>query len=429
MKVELRRDRIGGVFGERNGARIDATTGFLHASVRATRTGVFLYRRKDGSISRELRHPEDVFEPGSLESLKRVVATKGHPTEFVTADNVKRLQVGHAGDDIRRESIDGYDHPTVGLTVTDKDVVRSIVDHDRSMVSMGYSIELVEESGEFNGEAYDRRHTKIRYNHVAVDIDQGRGGRSVNIKLDGVDAELLVEDQDENEPDHEPENRIDSSMKVKIKIDGVEVELDAQIASIVKDALEKRDAKIDALTDDAKTKADEADAVQAKLDAATTELEDVKKKADSVDVGAAARELLEVLDQAGKFLELDDEAGEGTVRDGLLALDSVAAIRKAAVMAKLGDAGKALEKKSDAYFEARFDAFVEASGKSDDDETKTDSTGELAKAVHTAGKPKKGGKKADEADVEKDVADALDFEDPAKLVSAKHHITSPAAQA
>jgi hypothetical protein len=119
-------------------ARFDEETGFLHAPIRSTRTGVFEYRRKDGTISRELRHPEDVFDEASLESLKRVVLTEGHPRKSdgspldVTTDNVETLQVGHGGDTIRRENVGGWDHPTLDATVTRKAVVRKIPSQDHA---------------------------------------------------------------------------------------------------------------------------------------------------------------------------------------------------------------------------------------------------------------------------------------------------------
>ena len=42
--------------------------GFLRAPAKITRTGVFNYRKADGSIRRELRTPAEVFTSGSLKS-------------------------------------------------------------------------------------------------------------------------------------------------------------------------------------------------------------------------------------------------------------------------------------------------------------------------------------------------------------------------
>src|SRR5690606_30921164 len=122
-----------------------------------TRTGVFRYVRADGSISNELKHPDDVFEPASLETLKRLVVTRGHPRRDdgrpydVTADNVAALQVGHGGDTIDRVKVDGEEHPKFGVTVTRREVARSIVGADnkpkRDQVSLGYTTVLVPESG------------------------------------------------------------------------------------------------------------------------------------------------------------------------------------------------------------------------------------------------------------------------------------------
>lgn len=346
-------------------ARFDETTGFLHAPVRATRTGVLLYRRKDGTISRELKHPEDVFDAESLESLKRVVLTEGHPRKRdgspldVNTDNVEALQVGHAGDSIERETVGKWDHPTLSATVTRKDVVDKILNRRMDQVSMGYTTVLVEESGEYLGVPYDRRHTQIRYNHLAVAIPAGRGGPTVNIRLDEDDAVQLE--------DSNPEKRKRNRTMLNLTIDGATVSFeDVSLGQIVKSALEKRDAQIDAAKSEAKKKADELDATTAKLDQATKDLE-AKTKADEEepDMASAIVEVLDVVAKADVALGGIDAKG----RAELLATEVpegstlTATIRKAVVLKACADESEALEKKSDAYLEARFDSLV-ASGTS-----------------------------------------------------------------
>lgn len=44
--------------------------GYLQATAYATRTGVFDYLLPDGSLFREYRPAEEVFNPDSLETLK-----------------------------------------------------------------------------------------------------------------------------------------------------------------------------------------------------------------------------------------------------------------------------------------------------------------------------------------------------------------------
>jgi len=75
--------------------RFDAGTlkrdavGALRFDARLTRTGVFAYRMPDGSVRRELRHPDHVFKPDSLKSLALATLTLRHPQEgMVRGDNL-----------------------------------------------------------------------------------------------------------------------------------------------------------------------------------------------------------------------------------------------------------------------------------------------------------------------------------------------------
>jgi len=424
--MTVRRFDLVGPLGQK--ARLDTTTGFLHATVRPTRTGVFQYRLPDGTISRELKHPEDVFEEASLESLKRLVLTRGHPRDAkglpldVTTDNVKRLQVGQGGDAIRRASFAGVDMPEIDATVTDKETVASITGKRRDQVSLGYRTEVVEESGEYNGQPYDRRHTKIRYNHLAVDIDAGRGGWTVAFQLDEADAVLA---------DNPQRSTTRTDTMDKITIDGTEIELEPGKCAIIKAALERRDAKVDALASSVKAKVDAAEAAQAKLDQATAEVTKLKADAekaktttvnDSADVGAHARELIEVVGRAAVVGKLDEKGTAalldlkpGTVEGKARTL--VAEIRRKVVLDAVGEEAKTLEAKGDAYFEARFDALY-ASVK------KGDSTSALARAL--AGERKvddKDDKKTDDKDLQKRLDEALNVDEPLKHADPKSYAT------
>lgn len=435
--MSVRRFDLVGPLGQR--ARLDSETGFLHASVRPTRTGVFVYRMPDGTISRELKHPEDVFDAASLESLKRLVLTRGHPRDAkglpidVTTENVKRLQVGQAGDDIRRVSFAGHDLPEVDATITDKATVESVTTKGRDQVSLGYRTEVVEESGEFNGEPYDRRHTNIRYNHLAVDIDAGRGGWTVAFQLDEADAVLDVP--------HNPTRQTRTDAMEKIIIDGTEVELEPGKIVIIKAALERRDAKIDALATAVKTKTDANEATQAKLDQATAEVTKLKSDADksktdagAVDVGAQTRDLIDVVGRAALVGKLDEKATAALLDLKPAVVDGkprslVAEIRRKVVIDALGDEGKKLEGKSDAYFEARFDALYDAikSG---------DSTTALARALAgprktDAADPRAA--KGEDKDLQQRLDAVLNVDDPLKHADPKSFVSAfdiqPAATA
>lgn len=141
-----------------------------------TSCGIFEYKEKDGSIRRELRLPEYVFDEESLKSYigKPVIIT--HNAGKVTKDNV--------GDEIVGTIIsEGY---------RDKDNVRArIVIHDVNAVknsgmrelSLGYDLELIEQPGIWNGQHYDAIQTQIMINHLAI-VKAARAGDQAHLNMD-----------------------------------------------------------------------------------------------------------------------------------------------------------------------------------------------------------------------------------------------------
>lgn len=157
--------------------------GFLQCDALITRTGVFDYQDSDGNSWGEFRDASEVFDETSLESFRMVVMTDDHPNQMVTVDNVKDVQVGHVGSDVRREG----DFVRASLTITDKDVIRSIQD-GKIELSCGYFAQVVQDAGVApDGTPFTSRQTKIRGNHLAL-VDQGRAGPVCRLQLDSGDA-------------------------------------------------------------------------------------------------------------------------------------------------------------------------------------------------------------------------------------------------
>lgn len=184
--------------------QVDPDTGFLHADVAVTWVGVRRYRHPDGSITRELRRPGILDNNTSYE---RMPVTRGHPPEFLNDENVSNYQVGHTGDKFRTKSVNGYPTPFSRITITNKEVIKSILDNNRTQTSAGYKMvpapprpdEQVYDAegnplgygvwmGPHGPEEYDLEHKSTYGNHQAVDIDAGRGGPSIGITLDSHDA-------------------------------------------------------------------------------------------------------------------------------------------------------------------------------------------------------------------------------------------------
>lgn len=95
--------------------------GFLKGRAVVKNVGVFLYQDGKGGIRRELRLPEEIFAPASVDSLKLKPITINHPSEEVTSENVRKYQVGSTGGN---PSADGWnpadDGRDGGLPRTDR---------------------------------------------------------------------------------------------------------------------------------------------------------------------------------------------------------------------------------------------------------------------------------------------------------------------
>ena len=321
--------------------------GFLRISAALTRTGVFIYRRADGKVVRELRHPEDVFHPDSLKTLRMCPLTDDHPKDFIKPENFKELAIGYVSD-----TIEVTDNRLLDATVvvSDKSAIAK-VDGGKVELSCGYLAELIDESGEYEGQKYDLRQKNIRYNHVAL-VERGRAGPEVRLRIDSDDA-TMVESGKEDKSFKE-----DSTMN-KIMIDGAEYEVEQKVADAFNAFMKKNDEKMSKMKDMDKEKKDLADEIekvktdskaaadelQAKLDHAESLLnkkEDSMKKEDILKL-VKERKLIE--DVATKVL---DSAADLDASD----LD----LMKAVIIKD--DATAKLDGQSEIYIKGRFDALA-----------------------------------------------------------------------
>lgn len=199
--------------------------GFIKARAIVTRTGVFLYKNADGTVRKELRHPDDVLIPESLESMKMVPVVNGHPPErLVTVDNAKRLSVGYTGELVEQD----LPYIIANLLITDKDTIEEIRDRKKNELSLGYTVDLIPDSGMYFGEPYEYRQTNIRYNHLAL-VDQARAGPEARISLDGEDAEEILKQEAE------------VAKQKKVKIDAEEYMLEDNAAEGVEGMMKKHE--------------------------------------------------------------------------------------------------------------------------------------------------------------------------------------------
>lgn len=148
-----------------------------------TSVGIFEYKNPDGSIRRELRLPEYVFDEKSLETYKGKPIIITHEAGVVDKNNVDAEQIGtilspgyQDGDNVRAEII-----------IHNTDAMKA---SGLKELSLGYNLDLIEEPGEWNGEHYDAIQTNIVVNHLAL-VSTARAGDQARLNIDGSDEPTL----------------------------------------------------------------------------------------------------------------------------------------------------------------------------------------------------------------------------------------------
>ena len=151
--------------------------GYLVDEPVVTSAGIFEYKNPGGSIRRELRLPEHVFAPGSLETYKGKPVIITHDAGRVDKRNVEREIVGtilsdgyRDGDDVRAQII------IHGINEVQGSGLREL--------SLGYDLVLDETPGEWKGQPYDAIQTEIKINHLAL-VSDARAGEQAHLNLDG----------------------------------------------------------------------------------------------------------------------------------------------------------------------------------------------------------------------------------------------------
>jgi uncharacterized protein len=152
-----------------------------------TRSGVFDYEQADGSVIREYRPPDEVFNADSLSTLPNATMTNEHPDgrgsggDHVHPGNFKKLVVGHVEAGSVKQANDKI---AARLIIQDAKTIADIKAKRKRELSCGYHCDVDETPGvTANGERYDQIQRNIRYNHVAL-VPDGRAGPQVRLRLD-----------------------------------------------------------------------------------------------------------------------------------------------------------------------------------------------------------------------------------------------------
>lgn len=331
--------------------------GFLKAPVTVTRTGILDYRRPDGSLFRQLRLPEEVFDEESMKTLEHAPVTFRHPEEgFVTPDNARALMVGF----LDRVNKDGDSFLGSQMVITDGSVIKRVKAGVRE-VSPGYVCDLEMTPGELNGQHFDAIQRNIRYNHLAI-VERGRSGPKVRIKLNQFDSvECGIETEDE-------QTEGGSAMLKKITLkDGTVVEVDEKVAAhfdeVATEVTKKEKDEEELKRKEAETKANmdriQADADAAKADVArlTTDMAALKLKLDAASKPPTLDSMKEHVQARVQVLAVAHQVLADDAKKTLDTMDNVAIM---SAVVKADDPSISLDGKSEDYIRGRFEHITTA---------------------------------------------------------------------
>lgn len=314
--------------------------GYLVAQALAARAGVYDYlgsevdpqgtKFKPNDVVKVYRPAEEVFAADSVASFFAKPITNDHPTVSVTADNWKQHTRG-AVMGAKRRVIDKDEYLAFDLALMDAEAINAVESGKREL-SNGYACDLAFEDGVApDGTAYQAVQRNIRGNHVAI-VDRGRAGSQCRIG-DGA-PQISDGGNDWSACDAIPEIIQDlkrTRFMNFIMLD--ELKVDLADADAVKAAV----TKLQAAKDAAITAKDEAEAKVATLttESATKDAKIVTLEKQIEDAKLTPAKLREAA--KAYALTVDKAKALGvTVTDEM----DEAAIQKAVVTAKLGDAAK-----------------------------------------------------------------------------------------
>lgn len=321
--------------------------GSIEARSIITSIGVFPYRMKNGSIRQELRTTEEVFAPKFVESLKNTPIFVGHKVNtdgslITDPVELEKHTVGYIGSDIIGNNV----FVSADIKITRQDGLDAIK-HGAQSFSVGYSCDVVEESGTWCGVHYDARQTNLIGQHTAL-VYAGRQGDQAVLRMD--DAEMVIENTPASAVVDIKKSKEERMANMRtIQLDAVDYEAD----EVVINALKSAEAKLDSLQEELKAKDAVKSAIEAERDSMKDRLDAADKKVAEME--AAKLDEAEMTKRVNARIALVESAkkAEVEVKEDMADMD----IRKAVIM-KVYPA-TVLDGKNEAYVEARFDCALE----------------------------------------------------------------------
>ena len=326
--------------------------GTIEARSIITSIGVFPYRMADGTIRRELRLPEVVFDEAFLETIKNMPIYIGHRADeegnFIL-DPVKRneMAIGYTGDDPSGDNV----YLSTSVRINRADGIDAVKKGIRSW-SVGYHCDVREESGTWGGQEYDAVQVNLRGDHLAL-VRAGRQGDQAVLRMDSQDGiydeEATPTDKVDNEILNTEEDTMAENLKV-VKIDGIDYNAEETVIVKYNESVAKADTlenELKAVKTDMSVLEAERDSLKEQLDASKTKINELESaRVDQAMIDAQVEKKLKLLDIASKAeIEMKADMADSDI--------------VSAVIMKVFPTAK-LDGRDEAYISARFDCAVEA---------------------------------------------------------------------
>jgi len=354
MPKVVRRDR-----GEiRNDYAVGTKEGYIEGEAVVTRTGVFTYKNMDGTVHRELRHPDEVFKKASLDTLKMIPITMKHPSRLVDAESAKSVSIGTTGEIVYPDG----DLILASFRITDSASIKMIEDGEREL-SLGYESDLLNEPGQYNGIDYDFKQTNIIYNHLAV-VEKARAGAEARIALDKDDCFEVESEKKEKKIINDGVSKMPT-----FKVDGIDYETTPQVINFI----DKLQAKFDQVSEDAKglkvVKLDSGEfrgdpeligaheKLQGEYDAQKLKLDEAAKVDHSKAIAEGSRARSAIILKAQSVMDAEGLKKLDSMSDEDIMKEIIVSAAKEDVREGLRTA---LDSKSSEYLKARYDAAIES---------------------------------------------------------------------
>lgn len=263
--------------------------GYLEGTTIASRTGVFKYIKPDGSVSRELRLPEEVFSKESMESFQMLPITDGHPDVYVSPENAQDLSRGFTGQEVIKK--DSY--ILTNIKVTDKKLIDKVEKEGKRGVSYGYSCKLVKKDGVHEGEAYNYIQTQIRGNHMAI-VNKPRAGHKATLRFDSQEATCNFNNINKNKN------------MITYNIDGKDHEVSEEVSK----KLDSQNDEISKLKTANSDLEKSLDVSKGEKDALKSKYEELSNKDNSEEVSKKVKERLDLEKTANSILKENQDLSE-----------------------------------------------------------------------------------------------------------------------